>query len=104
MGRGGRVTNEEVQRLTEAEQRCKSNTHRLDKAEERQDNLDALVTSVATLATEQEHIKEDVTEIKSDVKTLTGKSGKRWDELIDKIIWAIVAAGIGFLLARLGIQ
>ncbi len=90
-------------KLTEVDARCKSNTHRLDKVEERQDNLDALVTSVATLATEQEHIKEDVTEIKGDVKTLTGKSGKRWDDLIDRIIWAIVAAAVGFLLARMGI-
>lgn len=97
------MTNEEMKMLTEADQRSRTNTHRLDKVEARQNNLDALVTSVATLATEQEHIKEDVTEIKSDVKSLTGKSGKRWDELIDKIIWMVVAAAVGFLLARLGI-
>lgn len=91
-------------KLTEVDQRAKSNTHRLEKVEERQDNLDALVTSVATLATEQEHIKEDVTEIKCDVKTLTSKSGKRWDELVDKLIWAAAAAAITFFLARMGIQ
>ena len=91
-------------KLTEVDQRAKSNTHRLEKVEERQDNLEALVTSVATLATEQEHIKEDVTEIKEDVKCLTSRSGKRWDELVDKIIWAVAAAVIGYFLARLGIQ
>lgn len=91
-------------KLTEVDARSKSNTHRLDKVEARQDNLDALVSTVATMANEQENIKEDVTEIKSDVKTLTGKSGKRWDELIDKIIWAVAAALIGFFLARVGIQ
>ncbi len=77
---------------------------RLEKVEERQDNLDALVTSVATLATEQEHIKDDVTEIKSDVKTLTSKPGKHWEELVDRVIWLIVAAAVGFLLARLGLK
>lgn len=97
------MTNEEMKMLTEADQRSKSNTHRLDKVEDRQDNLDALVTSVATLATEQEYIKDDVTEIKSDVKTLTGKPGKRWDELIDKVIWTVVAAAVGFMLARIGL-
>ncbi|NLH01234.1 MAG: hypothetical protein GX488_04925, partial [Clostridiales bacterium] len=86
------MTNEEEKRLTEVEQRCKSNTHRLDKVEERQNNLDALVSTVATMANEQEHIKEDVTEIKSDVKTLTSKPAKRWDELVDRIIWTILAA------------
>lgn len=93
---------EMLAKLTEVEQRSKSNTHRLDKVEERQGNLDALVTSVATLATEQEHIKEDVTEIKCDVKTLTTKSAKRWDELVEKVIWTLVAAAIGFFIAKLG--
>lgn len=98
------MTNEEEKRLTEVEQRCKSNTHRLDKVEERQNNLDALVSTVAAMANEQEHIKEDVTEIKSDVKTLTSKPAKRWDELVDRIIWTILAAALGFMLAQLGIR
>lgn len=90
-------------KLTEIDARGKSNTHRLDKVEERQNNLDALVSTVATMANEQEHIKEDVTEIKSDVKTLTSKPGKHWDELVDRIIWTILAAALGFLLARFGL-
>lgn len=90
-------------KLTEVEQRGKSNTHRLEKVEERQDNLDALVTSVATLATEQEHIKEDVTEIKCDVKTLTTKSAKRWDELVEKVIWTVVVAAVSYFIAKIGI-
>lgn len=49
-------------KVVEIDQRSKSNTHRLDKVEERQDNLDKLVSSVSALANEQEHIKEDVTE------------------------------------------
>lgn len=91
-------------KLAEVEQRGKSNTRRLDKVEERQNNLDALVTSVATLATEQEHIKEDVTEIKCDVKTLTAKPGQRWDGLVDKIIWAVAGAVIAYFFAKMGIQ
>ena len=95
------MTNEEMKLLTEADARSKSNTHRLNKVEERQDNLDLLVTSVATLATEQEHIKEDVTEIKTDVKHLAGKSGRRWEELIDKAIWAVCGGVLAWLLSRL---
>ena len=44
-------------KVAEIDQRSKSNTHRLDKVEERQDNLDKLVSSVSALANEQEHIK-----------------------------------------------
>ena len=71
--------------------------------EDHQDNLDKLVTSVVSMTKEQEHIKADVTEIKKNVKELTAKSGRRWDELVDKIVWAILAAVIAFFLARIGL-
>lgn len=82
-------------KVAEVEQRSKSNTHRLDKIEERQDNLDRLVSSVAALANEQEHIKDDVTEIKTDVKSLTEKPAKRWDAVVGAIITGVV----GFVIA-----
>ena len=90
-------------KLAEVEQRSKSNSHRLDEVEKRQGDLEKLVTSVATLAKEQEHIKEDVTEIKADVKQLTEKPGKRWEAIVEKVIWAVCAAVVGFLLARIGL-
>lgn len=99
------MTAEEIAaKLSEVEQRGKSNTHRLDKVEERQDNLDKLVSTVACMATEQEDIKSDVTEIKGDVKALTAAPAQHWDNLVGQIVWALVAAAVGFLLARLGIQ
>jgi seryl-tRNA synthetase len=99
------MTNDEIAiKLTETEARSKSNTHRLDKVEERQDNLDSLVASVSAMAKEQENIKEDVTEIKTDVKALTEKPAKRWDMTIDTLIVAVAAALVGFLMAKLGIS
>ena len=76
---------------------------RVDIMEGRQDNLDKLVTSVVSMTKEQEHIKADVTEIKTNVKELTAKSGRRWDDLVDKIVWALLAAVITFFLARIGL-
>ena len=90
-------------RLTEVEARSKSNAHRLDAVEKRQDNLDELVGTVKALAVREENMENDVKEIKGDVKSLTGKSGQRWDNLVDKIVWAIAAAVIAFLLARIGL-
>ena len=90
-------------RLTAVEDCAKSNTQRINELEQRQDNLDELVTTVKVLATREENVESDVKEIKQDVKDLTGKSGKRWDDLVDKIIWAIAAAGIGFILAQFGL-
>ena len=85
-------------KVVEIDQRSKSNTHRLDKVEERQDNLDKLVSSVSALANEQEHIKEDVTEIKTDVKRLTELPGKRWDSIVGAIITGVVSFIVAWVL------
>ena len=60
-------------RVTAVEKLAGSNRHRLEDIEKRQDNLDELVKSVALFAQEQEYIKEDVKEIRADVKALTDK-------------------------------
>lgn len=93
---------EHEERLSKVEERAKSNSHRLDEMEKRQDNLDDLVSTVKVLVVREENVENDVKEIKSDVKTLTSKSGQRWDSMIDKIIVTVVAAIAGFILAKLG--
>lgn len=90
-------------RLTEIEDRSKSNSHRIDKIEQRQDNLDELVGTVKVLAVREENVENDVKEIKGDVKSLAGKSGKMWDSIVEKIIMIIVAAVVGFVLAKIGL-
>ena len=94
---------EHEKRLTEVEERTKSNSHRIDELEKRQDNLDDLVGTVKVLAVREENVESNVKEIKSDVKSLTGKSGRRWDNIVDKIIMTVVAAVIAFLLAKFGL-
>ena len=91
------------ERLTKVEARAESNQHRLDELEKRQDNLDDLVSTVKVLAIREENVENDVKEIKSDVKALTGKSGQRWDNLMDKIIMLVAAAIVGFILAKIGL-
>lgn len=90
-------------RLTAAEKLAGSNRHRLDELEKRQDNLDELVTTVKVLAFREETVEKDVKEIKEDVKDIASKSGKRWDSIVDKVIWAVLAAVISFVLARIGL-
>ena len=93
---------EHERRLTEVEDRAKSNSHRLDELEKRQDNLDELVGTVKVLAVREENVENDVKEIKSDVKSLTSKSGQRWDSMVEKIILTVIAAIAGFILAQIG--
>lgn len=93
---------EHEKRLTEVEERSKSNSHRIDTLEKRQDDLDELVGTVKVLAVREENVESNVKEIKSDVKSLTGKSGKMWDAIVEKIIFIIVAAVVGYILAKIG--
>ena len=90
-------------RLTEVEARSKSNAHRLDDVEKRQDNLDKLTTSVSLLAEREERMESDVKEIKSDVKTLAEKPAKRWEAVVEKALLAVVAAVMAYFLGRMGL-
>ena len=90
-------------RLTEVEGRSKSNTHRLDDLERRQDNLDDLVSTVKVLAVREETVENDVKEMKTDLKSLINKPAQKWDNLTDRIVWAIAAAIVGFILAQVGL-
>ena len=89
--------------MTEVEERSKSNKHRIDELEKRQDNLDELVGSVKVLAVREEQVEKDVKEIKTDVKNLSSKPGKRWDNLVNQVVSILIGAVLGLLLTRIGL-
>lgn len=90
-------------RLTEVEGRSKSNSHRLDEVEKKQNDLSELVGTVKVLATKEEQVETVVKEIKEDVKTLTNKPAKRWDNLVSDVVKLVVAAVVGFIFAKIGL-
>ena len=89
-------------RLTEVEDRSKSNSHRLDELEKRQDNLDDLVSTVKVLAVREETLENDVKEIKSDVKEIASKPGQRWYSLVNLLISLVVGAIAGVIFKKIG--
>lgn len=91
-------------RLTEVENRSKSNQHRLDEMEKRQDNLDDLVSTVKVLADREERVEGDVREIKGDVKSLKDKPAKYWETAIMQVIIAVVALLLGYVFSMLGLR
>lgn len=86
-------------RLAETVSRAKSNTHRIEKLERRQDDLDKIAAAVEVLALREQSVETDVKEIKADVKTITQKSGKRWDAMIDRVLYILIGAAVSLLLA-----
>lgn len=97
--------------LAEVDARSKSNTHRLDALEQTTQALNKLATSVEVMAaelkrqgTDVEEIKRDVTNIGGKVHAMEVKPGKRWESIVDKLIWCVVGAVLALLLTRLGLS
>lgn len=101
---GNKLTEQEKEKLIHIEDRCKSNTHRIDELEKRADDTEKLVTSVAVIAEKQNQMKDDVDEMKGDIKTLVEKPAKRWDAIVEKALLAVVSALVVYALAKIGIS
>ena len=78
------------------EHEIKSLKHRMADVERDQQALLKLTASVEVMATKVSRIDEKMTEME-------GKSAKRWDSLVDKVIWLIAGACIAALFASAGI-
>lgn len=71
--------------------------------EKRQDSLDDLVGTVKVLADREKRVEDDVSEIKDDVKEIKEKPAKRFDGIIDKIIFTIVGGLVSYVLIKFGL-
>lgn len=91
-------------RLSAVEQRSKSNSHRLDALEKQTEAVNALATSVAVMAERVETTGDKVDSLCSDVQELKAEPGKRWKFVIEKAIYIVVAAVVGYFLARVGLS
>lgn len=94
---------EHEQRLTAVEERSKSNSHRLEALEKQTEAVNRLATSVSVMAERVENTGEKVDGLCDDVKELKAEPGKRWKGVVEKVIYIIVAAVVGYFLAQVGL-
>lgn len=90
-------------KLQETIDRSLRNEGRIKKLESEHDVLQKLATSVAVMAEQIKNMNGSISTLTGEVEELKEKPGKRWENLADKILWAIVAALIGFVLAKIGL-
>ena len=90
-------------RLTEVEARATSNTKRINKLEESTEAINRMAISVEKMAMKQDAMNGNITELRSDVETLKSKPAKRWEYVVEKAVYIIVAAVIGYALAQIGL-
>lgn len=82
---------------------AKSNKKRIDSLEEEQKELRSLTTAVSQMVTEQKNMRDDIAEMKTDVKEIKEKPAKRWDSTVDKILTVIIGAIVAFMLTKIGL-
>lgn len=97
-------------KLAEVDQRSKSNTHRINELSGQIEAVNKLAVSVELLVQENKHQTEAIKGVKDDVAALSGKvedieqkPAKKWDSMVEKVAWAVIAAVIAFALARIGL-
>ena len=82
---------------------AKSNKRRIDNLEEEQKELRNLTTAVSQMVIEQKNMRDDLAEMKNDVKQIKEKPGKRWDMIAEKVIILITAAVVAWMLGQIGL-
>ena len=101
---------EHERRLTDVEALAQHNKESIERLESSTEAISRLATSMELMVAEQKHqsttisdIKTDVAKLDSKVETIEQKPAKRWDSLVEKIIWAVVGGVITFILAKIGL-
>lgn len=100
----GKMTNEELAlKVNDHEHEIGSLKHRMKAVEENQKALNSLATSVAVVAEKTDAISNKVDSIDSKVSAIEQKPGKRWDGIVDKLLWLVIGAAIAALFAQAGV-
>jgi hypothetical protein len=98
------MNNEDISlKLQETTDRSLRNEGRIKKLEGESSVLHQLATSVAVMAEQMKTMNTSVSALADEVEELKEKPGKRWDGLVDKVVWAVAAALLSFVITQLGL-
>lgn len=89
--------------LQKTEDRSLRNEGRIKKLEDENGTLHSLATSVAVMAEQMKQMNKSVTTLTEEMEEMKDKPGKRWDAVMDKIIWGIVGAFLAYFLSQIGL-
>ena len=88
-------------KLQKTDDRSLRNEGRIKKLETENEVLHQLATSVAVMAEQMKTMNKSVTTLTGEVEELKEKPGKRWDNLVNNIIWGVAGAVLAYLLANI---
>lgn len=87
-------------RLTEVEQRAKSNTIRIDEHDQEIKENNNLIGAIKELATEVKYMRADLNDTIERLNKLEGKGSDKWE----KFNWLLVAGLVTIVLGSLAVQ
>lgn len=97
-----------IERLTKAEERSKSNTHRLDKLEPIINEIHIMSRTMVQLVEEVRHTNETVSSLDEKVEQMDSRMdelekepGKRWVNMKTNVFNTVLGVVIGFLATGL---
>ena len=90
-------------RLTEAEDRSKSNTKRLDEHDEAIKEQSELIVAIKGLAMETKYMREELNKTIKRLDKLENKNGDKWDKFKWLIVTAVVSIVLGFIAGQLNL-
>lgn len=90
-------------RMAKAEEQHKTLFSRLDKQEKLLDTVHSLALSVNEIANKQENIQDKLNNLCDDVEVIKEKPAKRWEGLVEKVLYTVAGAMIAYMLGKMGI-
>lgn len=89
--------------LQKTDDRSLRNEGRIKKLEEEHEALHELAKAVAVMAEKMENMNRSVNTLASKVESLEAEPAKKWRFVVEKAIYFVVAAVVGFMLAQVGL-
>lgn len=90
-------------RLTAVEDRAASNLRRIEKLEGSTEAINKMAISIEKMVMKQETMNGNINKLTTDVEALKAEPAKRWKFVVEKAIYFIIAAIMGFFLAKFGL-
>lgn len=81
----------------------KRQNKRITDLETKVEDISELTTSVASLAKSVEQMANAQEKQGKRLEALEQKPAKKWESFVDKVVWAVAAALIAFILSYIGI-
>ena len=98
------MTNEEIAiRLNDHDHEINSLKHRMSDMEATSEAITRLASAVEVMATKQDGMSKSMDKLTVKVEALEAEPAKKWRFVVEKAIYFVVAAVVGFMLAQVGL-